>query len=352
MKTAQLVGPKDLQIREIPEPGPPGIGEVLIEILSVGICGSDLHMYETGTIGGLKISEPLTLGHEFCARIIATGKDANDEHGNALQAGMRVAVEPHVACGHCEQCIEGNPNLCPGHVFYGVAPTHGALTERMIVQSRNCFPIPEEISHAGGALLETLGVALHATDLGKIRTGDSVAVIGCGPVGALIARLAVLSGASEVMAVDLLSWRTQLVNAWGATSMTVKDNEVLEFIENRTCGRGVDVAIEAAWANHSVQQAIDIVRPGGRVVMAGIPPDDQFHMQHSVARRKGLTIRMARRMKHTYPRAIRLASGPAPKVRLDDLVSNVYPLEQADVAYADNAAYREGLLKGIIKVTD
>ena len=204
MKAAQLRGPKDIRLAEVPGPGIPESGEALVEILSVGICGSDLHMYETGAIGGLKIDRPLILGHEFCARIVDTRGEAINELGQHINAGMRVAVEPHVACGHCEQCLEGNPNLCPNHLFYGVYPTHGALCERMTVATKNCFPIPDDINNAGGALLETLGVAIHSVDLGKIKFGDTVAVIGCGPVGVLIARLALLAGASKVLAFDLL----------------------------------------------------------------------------------------------------------------------------------------------------
>lgn len=352
MKTAKLKGPGEIRIEEVPEPGQPADDEVLVEVLSVGICGSDLHMYETGSIGSIHVSEPLTIGHEFSARILDIGKDAINEHGVRLQAGMRVAVEPHVACGKCEQCHAGNPNLCPHHYFYGVYPVPGALSERMLVKAHNCFPIPDDISDAGGALLETLGVALHAVDLSKIRVGDTVAVIGCGSVGALIARLAVLAGASRVWAFDLLDWRASLSRQWGIEAMTVRDDEAVQHINKLTSGRGVDIAIEAAWADHTVQQCVEMARYGGRLTLVGIPPDDRVLMDGSVTRRKGLTFRFSRRMKHTYPRAIALASGKDPQVRLDDLASHNYPLAEAGQAFADNAAYREGLLKAIIRINN
>jgi L-iditol 2-dehydrogenase len=350
MKAAKLMGPKSMDLMEVPSPPAPAKGEVLVEILSVGVCGSDLHMYEKGAIGTIVVSEPMTIGHEFSARILSTGPNAVNEHGDNLEVGMRVAVDPHLACGKCEQCLAGNPNLCPNHIFYGVYPTPGALCERMIVKAHNCFPIPEDISDAGGALLETLGVCLHAVDLSRIRVGDTVAIIGCGSVGVLIGRLALLAGAANVWAYDLLEWRTAFARKWGIDAHTVKDNEAVRHIESVTNGRGVDVAIEAAWSDHTVQQSVDMARYGGRITLVGIPPDDDIRMGSSLARRKGLTVRLSRRMKHTYARAIALASGPNPKVPLDDLASHFYSLEQANEAFADNIAYKQDLMKAIIRV--
>ena len=350
MKAVHLIRARTLELAEIAEPGPPAPDEVLLDILSVGICGSDLHMYETGGIGGIQSERPHILGHEFSARIRELGANARDEHGHPLQAGQRVAVEPHVACGHCEQCLAGHPNLCPDHYFYGVYPTHGALRERMVVKSKQCYPIPDSISDAGGALLETLGVALHSLDLGKLRVGDTVAVIGCGPVGVLIAKLAVMAGAAAVYAFDLLQWRVDLANRWGAEAHLVDPLGAPALLKDLTHGRGVDVAIEAAWADHSVQQSIEMARPGGRAVMVGISPSDTVSFSQAVARRKGLTIRMARRMKHTYPRAIALAAGPDPRVDLDELATHLYPLDHAPRAFHQNAAYLPGLLKGILQV--
>lgn len=350
MKAAFLVSAKEFDIRDITDPRPPETGKVLVQILSVGVCGSDLHLYQTGMIGNLKVEEPHILGHEFSARIIEVGEGARSETGEALSPGMRVAVDPHVACGHCEQCREGHPNLCPEHFFYGVPPTNGALCEHMIVRAANCFPVPDVLSDDAVALLEPLGVGIHAVDLGKIRLGDTVAVIGCGPIGALIARLVLLSGAARVFAFDLLQWRAQAARNWGAEAYRVKDDEAVRILSRETAGRGADVVFEAAWSDHSVRQSAEMARPGGRLVIVGISDDDKLSMGHSEARRKGLTIRMARRMKHTYPRAIALASGPDPKLDLDDMVTDTYPLEEVAQGFADTSGYREGLMKAVIRL--
>ena len=349
MQTARLHGPKDIRIANEPPPPPPAPGEVTLNIGTVGLCGSDLHMYETGRIGYTSMSEPVILGHEFMGVIAAVGADALDGAHQPLRLGQRVAVEPAVPCWRCELCEQGHPNLCPHHYFYGLFPEDGALRQRMNVSARNCFPMPDALSDEVGPLLETLGVAIHAIDLAKIRLASSVAVLGAGPVGLLITRLAVLAGAAQVYAFDKFDWRLQIAKKWGAThAIPVDDRDPARALMDITSGRGVDVAIEAAWADHSVQQAADMTMPGGRLVLVGIPPDDKLQLQHSVARRKGLTIMMSRRMKHTYPRAIQLATSGA--VNLEELVSHRYTLAETAQAYASNAAYAPGLNKVILRV--
>lgn len=349
MQAARLHGPRDIRIAAELEPPPPGPGEAALKIGAVGLCGSDLHMYETGRIGYTTVSSPVVLGHEFMGVVAAIGEDALDGNHQPLQAGQRVAVEPAVPCWRCEICERGHPNLCPNHYFYGLFPEDGALRERMNVSARNCFPMPDALSDDVGPLLETLGVAIHAIDLSKIRVASTVAVLGAGPVGLLITRLAVLAGAAKVFAFDKFDWRLRIAKAWGAThTFNVDECDPVGAVMDVTGGRGVDVAIEAAWAGAAVQQAAEMTRPGGRLVLVGIPPDDRLQLQHSVARRKGLTIMMSRRMKHTYPRAIELATSG--KVKLEELVSHRYTLGETAQAYASNAAYEPGINKVILRV--
>ncbi|MCY4021788.1 MAG: alcohol dehydrogenase catalytic domain-containing protein [Chloroflexi bacterium] len=349
MRAARLYGPKDIRVQTEDAPPAPAPGEALLKILTVGVCGSDLHMYEAGRIGYTDITEPFILGHEFMGEIVALGRDALDGEHQPLQVGQRVAVEPAVPCWRCELCEHGHPNLCPNHYFYGLFPEDGALRERMLVSARNCFPMPDALSDDAGPLLETLGVAIHAIDLSKIRIGHTVAVIGVGPVGALITRLAVLAGAARVIVFDKLDWRLQKACDWGAThAFNVDQFDPVTAVMEVTDGRGVDVAIEAAWADHSLQQAADMARYGGRLVLVGIPPDDELRLKHSVARRKGLAIVMSRRMKHTYPRALELATSGA--VKLDELVSHRFDLAETAEAYTSNAAYEDGVNKVILHV--
>jgi L-iditol 2-dehydrogenase len=348
MKAARLYGPLDMRVEEIDEPDSPKKGEILLKIRAVGICGSDLHMYQDGRIGDTVFSSPLVIGHEFMGEVIALGEDALDGNQQPLEIGQRVAVDPSSPCWHCEQCEQGHPNLCPNHSFYGVYPTNGAMQSCMIVNARNCFPIPDSISNGAGTLLETLGVAIHTLDLAKLKIANSVAVIGCGPVGLLILKLAKLAGAMPLFAFDKLAWRVEKAREWGAKAYNVNDCDPLATIMQETQGRGVDIVIEAAWANESVQLAADMVRIGGRIVLVGIPGDDRLTLQHSTARRKGLTIMAVRRMKHTYPRAIKLATSGM--LNLDELISHNFSLDETPLAFAKNTNYEEGINKIILNL--
>lgn len=351
MNTARLYGARDIRLDEMPAPRPPEAGEVLLAISSVGVCGSDLHTYEDGRIGDTVVHSPVILGHEFAGDVIAVGPDALDGLHNPLQPGQRVAVDPAVPCWHCEMCEHGHPNLCTDLRFYGLWPDDGAMREQMIVSARSCFPIPDSLSNAEGALLEPLGVAIHAVDLAKIKVADSVAILGCGPIGLLILKMARLAGADPIYCFDRYPWRVEKAKAWDATdAWLVGDDDPATQLMDVTGGRGVDVAIEAAWSGEAVQQAAAMSRMGGRVVLAGIPGDDGLSLRHSTARRKGLTLVMVRRMKHTYPRAIQLATRHAEFLDLHGLISHRMPLADTAQAYALNAAYEDNVVKIVVDV--
>lgn len=353
MLAARLHGPRDLRIETVPEPGAPKAEHVKIRVTAVGICGSDLHNYLDARIGDTQITQPLVLGHEFAGVVIEVGENALDGEGHPLRVGQRVAVDPATPCWRCEMCEAGHPNLCRRLHFCGLYPDDGSLQEQMIVEARTCFPVPDSISNASAALLEPLGVALHAVDLGKIKLARSVAIIGSGPIGALITRLVRLSGADPIYTFDCFSWRSEQAKRWGATeAWTVTDDlDPVKVIHEVTEGRGVDVVFEAAWADYSIAQAAEMARLGGRVVLVGIPSDDKIGLKHSTARRKGLSIMMSRRMKHTYPRAIQLVTSSPEPIDLETIVSHRFPLSQADKAFALNVDYIENVQKIVIDVS-
>jgi len=347
MKAARLHAPYDLRIDEVAFPVPPSNGEVLIRILSSGICGSDLHIYKTAKIGDTVVESPLILGHEFSAVIEEVGEEALDGNSRPLKKGMRVAVDPARPCWNCELCKRGHPNLCVNLQFCGNYPCDGCFCEYMVVPSTCCFPLPDEIDDDEGALLEPLGVAIHAIDLAKIKLGESVAILGAGPIGLMILALAKMAGADPVFISDKLDYRLSLASELGGIKINSAKEDVVCRVLNETSGRGVDVAIEAAWGNPTSQECVEVVRNGGRVVLVGIPEDDRLEIKHSVARRKGLTILMSRRMKHTYPRAIDMVLKK--KINLKRFISHRFPLEKINNAFELNTAYKDGVIKIIIE---
>lgn len=348
MTAVRLYGPEDLRVDRVPRPGPPGSGEVLLRVTAVGVCGSDLHTYQDGRIGDTSVLQPITLGHEFGGVVEAVAADALDGNFQPLLTGTRVAVDPAQPCGRCAMCEQGHPNLCHRLHFCGLFPDEGSLSNYMLVPSHTCFPVPDAIDDAGAALLEPLGIAIHAIDLAHIRVANSVAILGAGPIGLYILQLAKLSGADPIFVSDKFDWRLAKAEAYGAIPINCDQMDAVQAVLGATGGQGVDVAMEAAWADHSVQQAAEMTRLGGRLVLVGIPGSDNLHLKHSTARRKGLTIRMSRRMKHTYPRAIKLAQSG--KVDLNGIVSHHFPLEQTPAAFALNLAYRDDVVKIVIDV--
>jgi L-iditol 2-dehydrogenase len=319
---------------------------VLLRVTATGICGSDLHTYKDARIGDTVLQAPLILGHEFAGVVEAVGPDAFDGNFEPLTPGTRVAVDPAQPCGRCEMCEQGHPNLCRRLHFCGLYPDPGSLCQWMHMPAHTCFPVPDSIDDAGAALLEPLGIAIHAIDLARIRVADSMAILGCGPIGLFILQLAKLSGADPVYVSDKFPWRLELAARYGGVPINCDEEDQVDAIMRATGGRGVDIAVEAAWADQSIQATIAMARLGGRVVLVGIPENDNVTIKHSHARRKGLTIRMSRRMKHTYPRAIHLAAQNM--VDLHGVVSHYVPLEKTPEAYEMNTEYRDNVVKVIV----
>jgi len=322
MKAIRLHAARDLRVHDepIPQPKP---GEVLINVKAIGVCGSDLHWYCEAGIGDSTLHHPLVLGHEF-AGVIASGP----------RTGERVAVDPALPCGQCEWCLTGHPNLCPNTRFSGHGKEDGALREYMAWPEQALYTLPDSISDEDGAMLEPLGVAIHAVDLGKLTSGAHIGIFGCGPIGLLTLEMARVMGATRIVATDRLQHRLDLATELGATETfqaTDLDHEDSQAILASTHQRGLDVVFECAGDQHAVDAAFDAVRIGGTVILCGIPSDDHTSFVASVARRKGLTIKMVRRMKHVYPRAIELVVRGRVDVRA--LVSHHLPLADSANAF-------------------
>jgi L-iditol 2-dehydrogenase len=330
MKVLRLHGVQDLRLHDEPIPNPK-TGEALVQVKAVGICGSDLHWFAEEGIGDARLEKPLVLGHEF-AGVIVSGP----------RQGERVAVDPCITCGECEFCLQGDPNLCIAHTFAGHGLTDGGLRQYLTWPEKFLVPIPDQLTDEDGAMLEPLGVALHTVDLGHLRTGMTVGVLGCGPIGLLAIQLARLSGAVQVVATDRLPHRLDAARAVGADLVLHAEPGSLESaaILAATKGRGVDVAFEIAGENEAVETAVAVAKPGGTVVLAGIPAEDHSSFTASVARRKGLTLRMVRRMKLTYPRAIRLVEKGL--VDVQSIVTASFPIDESLQAFRQ-ANERQGL---------
>jgi L-iditol 2-dehydrogenase len=309
-----------------PDPGEAPPGWSLLAVTSVGICGSDLHWFTDGGIGENRIERPVVPGHEFAA-VAMSGP----------HAGRRVAVDPAIPCESCEVCRSGHQNLCPTVEFAGHGTLDGALQDRILWPDHLLHPLPDRLSDDAGALLEPLGVALHAVAVSHLRPGADVLVVGAGPIGVLCAQVARRSGARRVFVVEPLDHRRATALRCGADAAFPAEVGVAAVMD-ATRGRGVDVVIEMAGTDAAIASAVAASRPGARIALGGIPSDDNSSFPAAAARRKGLTFAMVRRMNGTYPRAIEMAGSG---LDLDSLVTQRYPLPDAGSAFR-SAAGRDG----------
>ena len=343
MRVSRLHGVRDLRLEVSPLPHP-GTDEVLLRIASVGICGSDVHYYVEGAIGDQVVTAPIQMGHEFSAWVARLGPGVENLH-----VGQLVAVEPAIPCGVCESCQHGHPNLCPKVRFCGTPPIDGVFAEYAVMPAENCFALPDGFSADDGALLEPLGIAIHTVDLAHLKVGHTTAILGAGPIGLLTAAVARASGAGAVyMTEPNAERRAFALDHYADAVFDPVKEDVVKAIVAATGGRGVDVAFETAGAPDTPDQAARVTRPGGKVIVVGIPVEDEMVMTASEVRRKGLTIKLVRRMKHTYPRAILMVENGM--IDLAAMATHRFSLERIVEAFELVAARDDGVLRAIIEV--
>jgi L-iditol 2-dehydrogenase len=316
MRVARLHGREDLRLHDEDKPRP-GPGEVLVRVRAVGVCGSDIHWFAEGGIGEAQVRRPFVLGHEF---------------GGTTEDGRRVAVDPAIPCEVCPSCLAGHANLCPSVRFAGDGAYDGGLGEWIAWPERCLVPLPDPLTEADGAMLEPLGIAIHALDLAHLRLGARVGVFGCGPIGLLLVQLARLSGA-RVFASELARrpHRLEAARALGAEVFAAEEGREGARIREAAGSGGLDVALETAGEQAAVDAAADAVRPGARIVLVGIPSEARTSFDASTARRKGLTFVLARRMGNVYARAVQLVASGSVDVR--SLVTHRFPLAEIQAAF-------------------
>jgi L-iditol 2-dehydrogenase len=322
MQAARVHSAGVLLLHDEPMPTPIP-GEALVRVTAVGICGSDVHWWKEGHIGGDWIANPLILGHE-CAGVIESGP----------RKGERVAIDPAIPCLRCEFCQEGSQNLCSYLRFAGHAPVDGALRQYIAWPEHCLFPLPDTMSDVEGVMLEPLGVALYSVDRGDVRPGMSVGVFGCGAIGLSVIQVARAAGATRIFATELpgLHHRIKAAQSFGATVFEAKEDQEAMEILKATGGRGVDVAFEAAGDPGAVEAAVASVKPGGQAILIGIAKENRTSFTASTARSKDLIIKVIHRMKHTYPRCIQMvASG---SVDVNALATHRFPLSEVAQAYS------------------
>jgi len=320
----------------MPLPGAPGPSEVLVKLRSVGICGSDMHWYLDGSIYGLPATYPLVLGHEPAGEVVQVGSGVSE-----LYPGDRVSIEPTVSCRHCEYCTRGQHNNCLKSQFMGSPQLPGLLREYATLPVHNAELVPKTFNYTQASLIEPVAVIMHMLELVQIHAGDTVAVLGAGPIGLLSAAVARHCGASQVLMADKLPHRIRMAQDLGATA-AVPLAQFRELVGDKTGGRGVDLAIDAAGAAETINAALAVARLGGTLVLIGIPNHVPVGLDLFSALAKEIRIQPLKRSNHcSKPAIAMLASGAIPEA----IVTHRVGVEQAPAAFQTLADYGDGIGK-------
>ena len=343
MKVAVMlgIGRMGFEERDIPKVKD---DEVLVKLEYVGICGSDLHYYESGAIGNFIVKPPFVLGHEPGGTVVEVGKNVTH-----LKVGDRVALEPGKTCGHCEFCKTGRYNLCPDVEFFATPPVDGVFQEDVAHEAGLCFKLPENVSTMEGALIEPLAVGFHAAMQGGARAGQTAVVMGAGCIG-LVSMMALKAmGVSRVYVVDIMEKRLEKALELGADGVINGSKaDAVEEVMKLTEGRGCDLAIETAGTQITTVQTIHMTKKGATIVLVGYSKSGEMTLPMSMVLDKELTLKSIFRYRHIYPMAIdAVASG---RVNLKGIVTNTFSLDEIQEAMDYSVNNKADVVKAVIRI--
>jgi L-iditol 2-dehydrogenase len=345
MKVAVMlgIGKMGFEERDIPKVKD---NEALIKLEYIGVCGSDLHYYETGAIGDYVVNPPFVLGHEPGGIVVEIGKNVKN-----LKIGDRVALEPGKTCGHCEFCKSGKYNLCPEVQFFATPPVDGVFQEYVAHEADLCFKLPENVSTMEGALIEPLAVGFHAAIQGNAKIGQTAVVMGAGCIGLVTMMSLKAMGVSKVYVVDLMEKRLKKALELGADRVINGSNSnVAEEIGKLTGGKGCDLVIETTGSEIAASQAIDITKKGATIVFVGYSKNGEMTLPMSIAINKELTFKTVFRYRHIYPLAINAVS--TGRVNLKGIVTNTYNLDEIQEAMDYSISNKADIVKTVIRVSE
>ena len=345
MKVVVMEGIGKMGYTQRPIPVPKA-NEVLVKLEYVGICGSDMHYYETGAIGDYVVKPPFVLGHEPGGTVVEVGRDVMH-----LKVGDRVALEPGKTCGHCEFCRQGKYNLCPDVVFFATPPVDGVFQEYVAHEADLCFKLPENVSTLEGALIEPLAVGFHAANQGGAHAGQTAVVMGAGCIGLVSMMALKAEGVSRVYVVDVIPKRLEKALELGADGViNGKDQDAVEAIRQLTGGTGCDLVIEAAGTEITLRQAIHMTKKGAVIVQVGYSKSGEITLPMSLALDKELTFKTVFRYRHIYPMAIdAVASG---RVNLKGIVTDCFDFDDIQNAMDRSIADKANIVKAVVKIAE
>lgn len=344
MKAIVLTGIRQMEMANVPEPTIKKDDEVLLKVEVVGVCGSDVHYYETGRIGSQIVEYPFVVGHECAATVEAVGSAVT-----RVKVGDGVVVEPAIACNNCDQCKQGRKNTCRNLKFLGCpGQAGGCLCEYIVMPEDCCFPIDDKITFAQGVLCEPLAIGVYAVKQACISENTDIAILGSGPIGLSCLVSARAENANACYVTEKIEERVEAAKKSGATWVGNPNKEDIVKEILRLEPAGMDVVFECAGQQETIDQAVELLKPGGKLMLVGIPRLERISFIIDKIRRKEITIVNVRRQNDCTQMAIDLVA--AGETNVDFMITHRFKLEQTQQAFDMVAEYRDGVIKALIEL--
>lgn len=344
MRAVLLTGIRQMQVQQVPDPSMRKDTDVLLKVEMAGICGSDVHYYKTGRIGSEVVKYPFIIGHE-CAGVVK-------EIGSAVsrvKVGDRVAIDPAIVCHNCDQCRQGRENTCRNLKFLGCpGQISGCLCEYIVMPEDSCFPVGDKLTFGQGVLCEPLAIGIYAVKQAKLSNTAAVAILGAGPIGLSCLVSAQHEKADACYVTEKIDERVEVAKKAGATWVgnPNKEDIIKEILKRRPVG--MDVVFECAGEQETIDQAVELLKPGGKLMLIGIPSTERISLVIDKMRRKEITLINVRRQTKCTQKAIDLiASG---KVNVDFMITHRFKPQQAQNAFDMVGDYRDGVVKALIEL--
>jgi L-iditol 2-dehydrogenase len=344
VKAIELFDVFDLRMTERPDPKLSDDRSVRLQVLQVGICGSDVHYYKHGRIGDQVIAFPHIIGHECSAQVLEVGAAVQ-----RVKVGDLVAVDPAISCMECDQCRTGRYHTCRKINFLSApGQASGCLAEQIVVPERNCFAVPWHLGAERAALAEPLTIGWYTVLKAGALQDATMAILGCGPIGLSCLLAAQLAGAGKIFATEKLPYRLDMAMQHGAVRGGLADREDIVGNIRKEEPLLLDVVIECCGQQEALDQAVQMLKPGGRLVIAGIPEEDRVSFNISQLRRKELTLINVRRQNECEEFVLEAMSHN--RLQADFMVTHRFPLAETAEAFRLVADYKDNVVKAMIKI--
>lgn len=342
MKAMMLTAIREMKMLEIPEPGIVNSNDVKIKMSVLGICGSDIHYYTQGKIGSQQVQYPFTVGHEGAGVVVEIGSSVK-----RVMPGDNIAIEPAMPCWKCDQCLSGRPHTCRNLKFLGCpGQAEGCLMEYIVMPETSCFPLTGNLTPDNGSISEPMAIGVYAVKKSGGVKDMSIGILGFGPIGMSVMLASKAQKAKKIYVTDLIDDRLAIAAKEGAT---LTSNPLYDNIEDRFSNNeplGFDTVFECCGKQEAFDQAIKILKPGGKLVVVGIPEFDYWSMNVELTRRKEISLQFIRRQVGCVEEALEMMDKGS--ISISNMVTHRFPFSKTKMAFDLVAGYKDGVMKAMI----